>query len=315
MPRTSNTANVHNIITGKASIKTTIKTPIKPLEEQTIKDNFLFEAVMKDGDNCKQFIELVLGKKISLLRIIDSEKSIFYRPEYHGVRLDVYVEDDAGASYNIEMQVSYDSTELRARYYHSQMDMELLLSGHDYDELPDTYVIFICDYDPLQQGKFVYNIESKCKELPEYEYKDGVHTIFLSTKGKNRDDVSPEIVKFLEYVHADLPDSTRDFKSEYVRRLQDSVGKIKDDRDRRAEYMTTEVTLRKLYKDGQKAGREEGEAIGEARGVAIGEATGIANTLAKYLLRNPSADTAADIFDVPIDRIRQIAADNGIVLK
>ena len=141
------------------------KTPIKPLEEQTIKDNFLFEAVMKDGDNCKQFIELVLGKKISLLRILDSEKSIFYRPEYHGVRLDVYVEDEAGASYNIEMQVSYDSTELRARYYHSQMDMELLLSGHDYDELPDTYVIFICDYDPLKQGKFVYTIKNKCREL------------------------------------------------------------------------------------------------------------------------------------------------------
>ena len=161
----------------------------------------------------------------------------------------------------------------------------------------------------------MYNIESKCKELPEYEYHDGVHTIFLSTKGKNRDEVSPEIIKFLEYVHADLSNSMRDFKSEYVRRLQDSVGKIKNDRDRRAEYMTTEVTLRKLYKDGQKAGREEGEAIGEARGVAIGEATGVANTLAKYLLRNPSADTAADIFDVPIERIRQIAADNGIVLK
>ena len=209
------------------------------------------------------------------------------------------------------MQVSYDSTELRARYYHSQMDMELLLSGHDYDELPDTYVIFICDYDPLKQGKFVYNIGNKCKELPEYEYHDGVHTIFLSTKGRNRDEVSPEIIKFLEYVHADLPDSMRDFKSEYVRRLQDSVGKIKDDRDRRAEYMTTEVTMRKLYKDGQKAGRKEGEAIGETRG----EARGIANTLAKYLLRNPSADTAADIFDVPVERIRQIAAENGIVLR
>ncbi len=75
--------------------------------------------------------------------------------------------------------------------------------------------------------------------------------------------------------------------------------------------MTTEVTLRKLYKDGQKAGRKEGEAIGETRG----EARGIANTLAKYLLHNPYADTAAAIFDMPVERIRQIAADNGIVLK
>ena len=203
------------------------------------------------------------------------------------------------------------------------MDMELLLSGHDYDELPDTYVIFICDYDPLQQGKFVYNIESKCRELPEYEYRDGVHTIFLSTKGKNRNEVSPEIIKFLEYVHADLPDSTRDFKSEYVRRLQDSVGKIKDDRDRRAEYMTTEVTLRKLYKDGEKAGREEGRALGleegHALGIEEGHAAGVIEGLdraiARYLFCSPSADTATDIFDVPVERIRQIAADNGIVLK
>ena len=79
--------------------------------------------------------------------------------------------------------------------------------------------------------------------------------------------------------------------------------------------MTTEVTLRKLYKDGQKAGREEGHALGLEEGEAIGEARGIANTLTKYLLRNPSADTAADIFDVPVERIRQIAADNGIALK
>ena len=296
MSQTSNNASASNIITGKTSIKT----PIKPLEEQTIKDNFLFEAVMKDGDNCKQFIELVLGKKISVLKIIDSEKSIFYRPEYHGVRLDVYVEDESGASYNIEMQVSYDSTELRARYYHSQMDMELLLSGHDYDELPDTYVIFICDYDPLKQGKFVYTIEIKCRELPEYEYKDGVHTIFLSTKGKNHDEVSPEIIKFLEYVHADLPDSTRDFKSEYVRRLQDSVGKIKDDRDRRAEYMTTEVTLRKMYKNGRREG--------------FAEATDI--FLRKQLIKNPSMADARDMFDdLTEDYIREFAAENGITLK
>ncbi len=59
-------------------------------------------------------------------------------------------------------------------------------------------LMFICDYDPLQMGKFVYTIESKCKELPEYEYHDGVHTIFLSTKGKNRDEVEPELLKFLD---------------------------------------------------------------------------------------------------------------------
>lgn len=43
----------------------------------------------------------------------------------------------------------------RARYYHSQMDMELLRPGNDYAELPDTYVIFICDFDPFDQWGFI----------------------------------------------------------------------------------------------------------------------------------------------------------------
>ena len=33
----------------------------------------------------------------------------------------------------------------RVRYYHGQIDMESLLSGNDYTELPDVYVIFIYD--------------------------------------------------------------------------------------------------------------------------------------------------------------------------
>lgn len=35
----------------------------------------------------------------------------------------------------------------RARYYHSQIDMELLRSGTD-------YVIFICDFDPFGEAKY-----------------------------------------------------------------------------------------------------------------------------------------------------------------
>ncbi len=177
----------------------------------------------------------------------------------------------------------------------------------------------------------MYNIESKCKELPEYEYHDGVHTIFLSTKGKNRNEVSPEIIDFLEYVHADLPDSTGNFKSEYVRKLQDSVGKIKDDRDRRAEYMTTEVTLRKLYKDGQKAGREEGHTLGleEGRSIGLEEgrsigleqglSAGISETTDRYLgnqLRyNPSLRAAQILFnDLSEDYIRNFAREHNIRL-
>lgn len=75
------------------------------LENLTIKDNFLFGAVMMNEDNCKGLLERALDIKIDYVRV-SREKSIVYHPEYKGVRLDVYAKDEAQTCYNIEMQVT-----------------------------------------------------------------------------------------------------------------------------------------------------------------------------------------------------------------
>ena len=54
--------------------------------------------------------------------------------------------------------------EKRARYYRSQMDMDLLLAGESYENLPDTYVIFICDFDLFGAGRYRYTFENCCLE-------------------------------------------------------------------------------------------------------------------------------------------------------
>ena len=82
------------------------------------------------------------------------------------------------------MQVRTDSIEKRSRYYHSHMDMEALQRGLEYELLPDSYVIFICDFDPVGAGKYVYTEGRYYLEAPEYPVQDGHHTIFLSTCGK-----------------------------------------------------------------------------------------------------------------------------------
>ena len=42
------------------------------------------------------------------------------------------------------------------------MDMELLESGAEYDALPRSYVIFICDFDPFDEKKYCYTFENRC---------------------------------------------------------------------------------------------------------------------------------------------------------
>lgn len=121
--------------------------------------------------------------------------------------------------------------------------MEILLSGLRYKELPDTYVIFICDFDPFGKGKYRYTQEKMCKEDPEIDMTDGTHIIFLSTKGNNENDISPELVKLLKYIGTPLSDSEQDFEDEFVRKLQDSVAQVKVSREMGARYMTFEELL------------------------------------------------------------------------
>ncbi|MBQ8934219.1 MAG: hypothetical protein IJ061_08050, partial [Lachnospiraceae bacterium] len=59
----------------------------KTLQEQTIRDNFMFGAVMLEAENSRRLLELILEKEIEKVEV-SAEKSIVYNPEYRGVRLD-----------------------------------------------------------------------------------------------------------------------------------------------------------------------------------------------------------------------------------
>lgn len=119
----------------------------------------------------------------------------------------------------------------RVRYYHGQIDMEILLTGVGYEELPDTYVIFICDFDSFGKGKYRYTKKAICEEVPELEMNDGLHTIFLSTKGTNEDEEPEELVKFLKFVGAKPSDSENDFEDAFITRLQETVREVKASRE------------------------------------------------------------------------------------
>lgn len=223
----------------------------KRLKELTIKHNFMFGAVMCDEENCKGLLERILHFPIARV-VVSKEKSMVYHPEYKGIRLDVYAEDEHGTHYDIEMQaLKKTAIEKRCRYYHSQMDMEFLLSGEEYDRLPNSYVIFICDFDPFGEKKYCYTFENVCLEDKELKLKDGNKTIFLSTRGENDEDVEISLIKFLQYVKADLSESEREFEDEFVKRLQESVRHVKESRDMEERFMLFEELLRDERKEGR----------------------------------------------------------------
>ena len=225
------------------------------LQDLTIKDNFMFCAVMSAEENCIGFLEMVLGFPIAKIDV-SYERNMVYHPEYKGIRLDVYAKDEANKHYNVEMQVRREiPIEKRARYHHSQMDMELLSAGISYEELPDTFVIFICDYDPFGKGLYYYTCRTKCEEDALLEYEDGCRTIYLSTKGKDEEKVPKSLVRFLKFVAADIEQSDQDFEDDYVEQLQKSIHTVKESREMGERYMIFE----EMMEEERRVGRIEGE--------------------------------------------------------
>lgn len=234
-------------------------TELNSLQNQTIKNNFMFGAVMLDEENCRLLLERVLEIPIEKVEV-SREKSIVYHPEFKGVRLDAYAKDMTGRRFNVEMQIVREpSPGKRSRYYHSQIDMELLLKGMEYEKLPDSYVIFICDYDPFHAGKYRYVFHNICMEDDNVELRDGSWTIFLNTHGNNEDEISEELLAFLQFVKADKEQSQQNYNDAFVSRLQKSIQDIKQSREMEARYMLLEELLKRQYKTGKEEGKIEGK--------------------------------------------------------
>ena len=77
----------------------------RKFKDLTIRDAFMFAAVMSDSEICRRVLELALGIPISEVHI-QTEKTMAYHSEYQGVRLDGYAADADRTRFNVEMQVT-----------------------------------------------------------------------------------------------------------------------------------------------------------------------------------------------------------------
>lgn len=188
----------------------------------------------------------------------------------------VYAKDEKQTRYNVEMQVERKpALGKRSRYYQSQMDMEMLLTGEDYTELPNTYVIFICDFDPFGKDKYRYTFRTTCQESENVDLEDGRTTVFLNTRGKNESEVPGELVTFLQYMKEDLEGSEKEFHDPYVEQLQKFIRNVKGSREMEERFMIFEEML--------KEERAAGFAKGRAEGVAEGRISESKDTLLLFL--------------------------------
>ena len=239
------------------------------LDGLTLMDDALFTMCFEDSAECASVMLSVLLCRDDLTVTEATTQKWIEGAEKHSVKLDIYARDREGNIYDIEIQrASKGAGSRRARYYSAMIDSDALRKGTEYNDLPESYVIFITERDALGEGKALYDIERTVKGSGK-SFGDGTHILFISADLADRD---TDLGRLMEDLRCPDPERM------HYRELRDRVGYFKNDKEGKIEMSgeferilnkeiekavneavkeNTKKCLEKGHKQGQREGRKE----------------------------------------------------------
>lgn len=235
-------------------------TSFKPLEELTLMDDYMFGVVMQNSELLKPLLEYILDIHIQSIEYIEPQRTMKSGYVSRGIRVDLFVTDEKGNIYNVEVQTT-NQTNLpkRMRYYQSVIDINVLNPGADYRTLRKSFIIFICNHDPFGLGKVRYTFENRCVDLPSLPLGDETVKVIVNTKG-TEGDARPELRELIHYLDSGI------VNGRYSHTLDSAVQSVKSSEERRHEYMIMMVREQEIRAQGREEGREEGRVEGREEG-------------------------------------------------
>lgn len=134
--------------------------------------------------------------------------------------LDSVVCDMEEKRYNVEIQQENEGASVkRARYHSSLLDVNELKEGQTFEELPESYVIFIARNDVLGYGLPIYHITKKVEEVRE-DFQDDAHIIYVNAKIKDKETALGRLMYDLQCRTAD--EMFSEILAERVRELKET---------------------------------------------------------------------------------------------
>ena len=227
------------------------------LKDLTIMSDMFMRNVFKKRECTEYVLQVVMDKKD--LKVIDQVlQKDFKNLQGRSAILDCVVRDSKGRQMDVEIQQANEgASPKRARYHSGLMDMNTLDPGQDFDELPESYVIFIMRDDALGYGLPIYHIDRTIKEVRE-NFMDEAHIIYVNSK--RQDDT--ELGRLMHDLHC------KNARDMYSRVLADRVYELKETQ-KGVEFMCHEMG--QIYSEGIENGIEKGIKKGIEKGIEQGK--------------------------------------------
>ena len=211
----------------------------------TLMSDIFMRNVFKKRE-CLEYVLQVIMEKQDLYVIDQVIQKDYKNLQGRSAVMDCVARDSAGKQFDVEIQQDNEgASPKRARYHSGLMDMNTLNPGQDFEELPESYVIFITRDDILGYGLPIYHIDRQIKELNE-AFQDEAHIIYVNSRKQN----DTELGKLMHDLHCKKADEM------HSPILAKRVYELKETQ-KGVELMCHE--MEKIYSEGMESGEKRGE--------------------------------------------------------
>ncbi len=257
-------------------------------ELRLMDDDFFSEAL----DGKIEAVEYILNTILERddIKVKSTKAQVEYKSATkRSIILDIHAEDASGKILDIEIQRSDRGSGVkRARFHSSMIDRTLLSKGKDFEDLVDTYVIFITENDKFGMGIPLYHVERRITEMDCALFDDGAHIIYVNGEYRNVEDPVGSLMH--DFNCKEAKDIVNPLLAEEVRYLKETEG--------------GRSQMCKLLEEM----RNEAAAKGKAEGKAEGNHEKAVSMAMKMLARGrDSMEEIAEMTGLPLEEVRDLA--------
>lgn len=158
---------------------------LEKIKRFCLMDDTFMSKVFEDKACAELLLKIILQKELTV-KEVTSQYSV-KNLQGRSIRLDIFAVDENNKYYNIEVQNESDEAiPKRARYNSSLIDANITDVGGKYDELPESYVIFITRHDVLKENQPIYFIDRVIRNCNNKLFGDESHIVYVN--GECQDD-------------------------------------------------------------------------------------------------------------------------------
>lgn len=157
---------------------------LRRIQSLRLLDDDFMNKVFEDKACAEFLLQIILERTDLTVQKVHSQHNL-KNLQGRSVRLDILATDEARRVYNIEVQRSDKGAGAkRARYNSSLIDANITEPGDNYENLNETYVIFITEHDVLKAGQPIYHIDRMIQETNAL-FGDGSHILYVNAQIKD----------------------------------------------------------------------------------------------------------------------------------